>query len=401
MRQPKGIPVGGQFAPTAHTESGITLATAHRLSELELHGPIPAALPGQTYADGTPVPDGSFAEAYEAFFRPLDAYENAQGPYQSTKGPTGGELQDLAGLTGVNLGRERGTYLEEDVETGDAVIVVHTRNGGGNRECWGEHADDDPCTGCIQEDIIPTLPTYLRDEDDDGDRTYANNFFRAVDVEAGRALVAADRMNKGLSLRNHLRRAIADGKCAPWEILSQVHGESVPYELVSKHSEAVKNERSHSRYAKAAEGVLEVVEAGMKAPEIGRDLRGPVNLSRYNVSVARVARYQVEATEARAQEAVLSAEMQSALLPAVKALASAELDRLARTAHQAEALLLVERAKVQEYGKDLIVWAERQIRETSAYASQTVAANDAVENFHWARSWPGELADCPPRPSDG
>ena len=49
----------------------------------------------------------------------------------------------------------------------DGCIVIHTRNGGGNRDAY--------------QDTIDTLakhPCYLWDEDDDFDCTYADIFFR-------------------------------------------------------------------------------------------------------------------------------------------------------------------------------------------------------------------------------
>lgn len=153
-RQPKGVPVGGQFAATAHNESDLTLAApAPALPELEPYGEIPAPLDGQTLETGEPAA-ATFEDSYRAYFRPLDEHEAVHGPYTTQPSMSEGEILDLAGIRNENLGRHRGTYLERDEGTGEPVIVVHTRNGGGNRECWQDDCDGQ-CTGCIQTDAIP------------------------------------------------------------------------------------------------------------------------------------------------------------------------------------------------------------------------------------------------------
>jgi hypothetical protein len=70
-----------------------------------------------------------------------------------------------------NTGRYRDIYLNED----GTKIVLYTRNGGGNRECWQEWNDGEPCdcTGCTMTSHIPKHPNYVCDYDDDFDCTYA------------------------------------------------------------------------------------------------------------------------------------------------------------------------------------------------------------------------------------
>lgn len=91
----------------------------------------------------------------------------------------------LAMLGNPDVGRLRDTWIEE--RDGEMMIVVYTRNGGGNREHWDwgdDVADEGPdcdCTGCIQTYRIPAHPLYLFDEDDDFDCTYAANYFRVPD----------------------------------------------------------------------------------------------------------------------------------------------------------------------------------------------------------------------------
>ncbi|MEK6882160.1 MAG: hypothetical protein AABY22_21260 [Nanoarchaeota archaeon] len=66
-------------------------------------------------------------------------------------------------------GRFRDIYLDEKGEK----IILYTRNGGGNRECWGEVQNNCLCAGCVIEKHLPKHPNYLRDYDDDFDSTYA------------------------------------------------------------------------------------------------------------------------------------------------------------------------------------------------------------------------------------
>jgi len=75
-------------------------------------------------------------------------------------------------LTPTEAGRFRDAYLNED----GTKIVVYTRNGGGNREHYDdecEAGENCNCTGCIITYQLPKHPNYIRDYDDDFDRTYA------------------------------------------------------------------------------------------------------------------------------------------------------------------------------------------------------------------------------------
>lgn len=92
----------------------------------------------------------------------------------------------------TEIGRYRDAWVEAHGD--DLLIRVHTRNGGGNRECWG--CDDEPCT-CgvpVANDQMQAHPWYVRDADDDYDPTYADFYFRpdlaSIDPEIARSLVA-------------------------------------------------------------------------------------------------------------------------------------------------------------------------------------------------------------------
>lgn len=89
--------------------------------------------------------------------------------------PLGPDLLAVIGLTVGDVGRYRDAYVSE------GMIAVYTRNGGGNRECWDDEADDCRCTGCIATRHLPAHPLYLFDRDDSFDETYATFYFRIPD----------------------------------------------------------------------------------------------------------------------------------------------------------------------------------------------------------------------------
>lgn len=91
-----------------------------------------------------------------------------------------------------NVGRYRAAWIEKG-DGGVPVLAVYTRNGGGNREHYG---DGDgglgcDCTGCIISHRLPSLPLYIGDRDDDFDCTYCTVYFR-LPAEFEQALDAGD-----------------------------------------------------------------------------------------------------------------------------------------------------------------------------------------------------------------
>jgi hypothetical protein len=83
------------------------------------------------------------------------------------RNPASTLLLAMLDLTPEMVGRFRDCYLSRDAETKELVIVIYTRNGGGNREAYEE------VTNALQ-----ALPTYINDADDDFDSTYASYFFK-------------------------------------------------------------------------------------------------------------------------------------------------------------------------------------------------------------------------------
>lgn len=75
--------------------------------------------------------------------------------------PDTDKILSLLGKTREDFGRFRNVYLE------DGFIVVHTRNGGGNREDYEDVFDE-----------MSEHPWYSHDADDSFDCTYADIYFK-------------------------------------------------------------------------------------------------------------------------------------------------------------------------------------------------------------------------------
>jgi len=83
------------------------------------------------------------------------------------------QMLDLWKVGGVRL---RDAWLNWD----GSEIIVLTRNGGGNRSHYGEHDSGRTCdcVGCAIMYWLPKHDYYIRDWDDEFDRTYAYVRFR-------------------------------------------------------------------------------------------------------------------------------------------------------------------------------------------------------------------------------
>lgn len=93
--------------------------------------------------------------------------------------PDANKILELLGKTQGDFGRFRSVFLE------DGYIVVHTRNGGGNREDY---------EGVFEE--MAEHPWYSHDEDDSFDCTYANIYFKVPEGKE-ETLVALHNFDKG------------------------------------------------------------------------------------------------------------------------------------------------------------------------------------------------------------
>ena len=93
--------------------------------------------------------------------------------------------------------RYRDSWVEKGSD-GEPVIAIYTRQGGGNRECYCDTENCEPvasqhtpegCNAACNE-ALAAHPLYLRDADDDFDRTYATFYF-SVPPEFRDALAAS------------------------------------------------------------------------------------------------------------------------------------------------------------------------------------------------------------------
>lgn len=92
-------------------------------------------------------------------------------------------------------GRFRDIYLSGD----GTRVLLYTRNGGGNRGCWGENGWNNTkdeqgvcqCPGCAIGVHLPKHPNYIRDYDDDFDSTYATIEFTVPKEYADACVVMA------------------------------------------------------------------------------------------------------------------------------------------------------------------------------------------------------------------
>ena len=81
------------------------------------------------------------------------------------------------------VARFRDAWVEKSPD--GPVIVIYTRQGGGNRECYCDEYEDrahvpEQCYAACNE-ALTEHPLYLRDADDSFDSTYATFYFRAPD----------------------------------------------------------------------------------------------------------------------------------------------------------------------------------------------------------------------------
>ena len=93
--------------------------------------------------------------------------------------PDSNKLLEVLGKTQADFGRFRNVYME------DGYIVVHTRNGGGNREDYEDVFDE-----------MSTHPWDSHDADDDFDCTYANIYFK-VPEGSEQTMMALRGLNEG------------------------------------------------------------------------------------------------------------------------------------------------------------------------------------------------------------
>lgn len=400
----KGRLGAGQFAENIHTPAALTLSAPAPVRPEMADYDIPAPLESQKFLDGSRIPEGaSFEEAYEEFFRPLEQFEAAHGMWEKTRPPSEEQLRDLAGLTGVNLGRTAGIFVEADEATGDPVIALTTRNGNSRvRECTADSdVDCMKCNACIQEHLIPGLPTHVRDEDDnDGDNAYVTSYFRPTDPAAAARYLTDQKTREVLNHRTWARDAISSGKQPPWSILTPARDREERQNLGVNLSYAKSLAARKSGDAQYARELIDLVETGTPVRNNARYPGALMDTAGYAIYGEAVTKHQAEAARLRQEAASLEAELSTPLPPAITALVNAETARLAQAIVQEDDRTEDSRTRLEKSKRSIRLWANELLREDAKLNAAVEAAEADIAAFEWSSSWPGDPAGCPPRPAD-
>lgn len=157
--------------------------------------------------------------------------------------------------------RERGVWLVNTSElddyqgSEDFLIAIHSRQGGGNRECYCDDYDDheDGCLA-VNNDELESHPQFEFYEDDEFDSTYTTHYFRsgltAYDVAQ---LERRKLLNNEISNELELRKLVNGGHLPPWAIL----GDGKAYQ---EYVRAKSNYSYTSKAAKEAQDTLAKVK---------------------------------------------------------------------------------------------------------------------------------------------
>jgi len=151
-------------------------------------------------------------------------------------------LLTLLNLSPEKAGRVRDVYVDKD-EKGKYVIVLFTRNGGGNRYCWGfEGCQDEKHNPACMVSIINNLrahPLYIRDYDVPEDSTYASFEFMppAGKTELVEHLYSKSDKKKPMEKFNELIAKMEKGDLSDPEVVKAL---SIGKNLLDKVTEYVK-----------------------------------------------------------------------------------------------------------------------------------------------------------------
>lgn len=225
-RQPKGTSTGGQYAAEPHTEPVVSLTPAappELVATLDRYGltldDIPADHEGLTLVDRW----NQAAELASADTIPTTTSvlwdqlgDMETGRHRSGPDPVWWD-EHAAADPDIEL-----DYADDpdDPRWDDpnAILAawIHTRNGGGNRECYCEGGEHEP--GCLAGviDAMHAHPAFLADHDDTGDSTYANFHFRIEGKDAVRDAVRLAPEARRQAWARATLEQIATGEADPW-----------------------------------------------------------------------------------------------------------------------------------------------------------------------------------------
>lgn len=157
----------------------------------------------------------SFVDEFYEFFRPLTSNEEPQqpDPWSLIDNPVfpiryrGIDLLTASEIKGEN------EYAPINPDDDTYYLEILTRQGGGNRESWGDGDDE------IVENNTALMnhPNYVWDTDDWFDHTYASFYFK-VDEEKAKAYVEQVALLDRFAFLKNLFHAISNGILPPWII---------------------------------------------------------------------------------------------------------------------------------------------------------------------------------------
>lgn len=209
--------------------------------------------------------DLSTTETYVDNLLNVDYGRHRGGPWvilvRNDTHPDGAEYPERA-AGHPDLTRENMHLLNEGYSP---VAMVHTRNGGGNRECYCDDYDnhDEGCLAVIN-DKMASHPAYLNDADDDGDYTYANFFFTLDDTPELRRTVQEAELAESVQRTRAKITRIEAGDTPPWTLVDADPKKTQIINGLREDLWAVQNERSNLSYP-VAQAVREEDQAKVKA----------------------------------------------------------------------------------------------------------------------------------------
>ncbi|XKH58367.1 hypothetical protein LG293_17220 (plasmid) [Citricoccus nitrophenolicus] len=239
-RVTKGVATGGQFAKEQAGEAagGTSVLTARTPKAAPERRPDHEVLDTALERYGLTVDDApGLAEAWEDRYGSHTEIESVDDVFNDALGGIdygrhrGGPWLVVLDTAGMSTSMEACTEGDRDViidvadfdpRAGEMLAFqVHTRNGGGNRECWNASDDEcEGCTGCTM-DALQEHPLHLGDMDNSFDSTYADIFFSVPAGHTERALTAhrnatavQDQQTQSVELK-----AIEAGTVPPWHLL--------------------------------------------------------------------------------------------------------------------------------------------------------------------------------------
>lgn len=379
------------------------------------YGPIPEGL-----VEGVPT---SFANAWTAKFAPLADWvrEHRALPEQTTAE----ELLEVLGTTTDAFGRFRSISLidtralsqddrDDDYrrlicEHGDGCYVeVHTRLGGGNRECW---CSDDSEHHCYVETIetIQAMPGYVDDYDQSWDCTYADFYFRVDGLER---LAHRDAM-ANLAVARSL---VLSGQTAPWDVFDIHHAGPTRSDIYRARQDARDVELSLARLNSRRADRVAALAAPMPDPapvprqrqrtgRNGRKLKGTepvIPTCTFAQAQARVDKLQAKVDEFDTRKAQLDAFMNDSTYALIHDLVADSLKitlSFAEADHRCLADAITDRdiliARAHREGTQAI---DAEIHQLEQRIERCAAICDHTAHA-WVQRWPGTVETCPPRPT--